>query len=116
MPLVEDDHVVETLTSNGADHPCDKWILPRGARCGKDLFYPETVDASIEVGVLPSCSSESTRSAGHSVINGSDPRSPTAHSFSEAVLTVPFSPNLKGRSRRDDEWSALNEYGTWERE
>ena len=49
MPLVEDDHVVETLTSNGADHPFDKWILPRGARCGKDLLYPETVDASIEV-------------------------------------------------------------------
>ena len=35
MLLVEDDHVVETLTSNGADHPFDKWILPRGARCGK---------------------------------------------------------------------------------
>ena len=49
MPLVEDDHVVETLTSNGADHPFDQWILPRGARCGKDLLYPETVDASIEV-------------------------------------------------------------------
>ena len=49
MPLIEDDHVVETLTSNGADHPFDEWILPRGARCGKDLLYPETVDASIEV-------------------------------------------------------------------
>ena len=49
MPLVEDDHVVETLTSNGADYPFDKWILPRGARCGKDLLDPETVDASIEV-------------------------------------------------------------------
>ena len=40
MPLVEDDHVVETLTSNGADYPFDKWILPRGARCGKDLLDP----------------------------------------------------------------------------
>ena len=49
MPLVEDNHVVETLTSNGADYPFDKWILPRGARCGKDLLHPETVDASIEV-------------------------------------------------------------------
>ena len=49
MLLIKDDHVVETLTSNGADHPFDKWILPRGARCGKDLLYPETVDASIEV-------------------------------------------------------------------
>ena len=37
------------LTSNGADHPFDKWILPRGARCGKDLLHPETVDATIEV-------------------------------------------------------------------
>ena len=49
MPLIKDDHVVETLTSNGADHPFDEWILPRGARCGKDLLDPETVDASIEV-------------------------------------------------------------------
>ena len=49
MPLIKDDHVVETLTSNGADHPFDKWILPRGARCGKDLLDPETIDASIEV-------------------------------------------------------------------
>ena len=49
MPLIKDDHVVETLTSNGADHPFDKWILPRGARCGKYLLYPETVDASVEV-------------------------------------------------------------------
>ena len=49
MPLVKDNHMVETLTSNGADHPFDKWILPRGARCGKDLLYPETVDASVEV-------------------------------------------------------------------
>ena len=49
MPLIKDNHVVETLTSNGADHPFDEWILPRGARCGKDLLYPETVDATIEV-------------------------------------------------------------------
>ena len=60
MLLIKGDHVVETLTSNGADHPFDKWILPRGARCGKDLLYPETVDASIEVrsvGLvsIPSC-------------------------------------------------------------
>ena len=49
VPLVEDNHMVETLTSNGADHPFDKWILPRGARCGKDLLHPETVDTSVEV-------------------------------------------------------------------
>ena len=58
------------------------------------------------------------RSAGadkvYYTLDGSDPRSPKAHSFSEAVATVPFSPNLKGRSRRGDVWSALNEYGTWE--
>ena len=60
MPLVEDDHVVETLTSNGADHPFDQWMLPREARGGKDLLHPETVDASIEVRSvalvsIPSC-------------------------------------------------------------
>ena len=60
MPLVEDDHVVETLTSNGADHPFDQWILPRRARCGKDLLHPEAADATVEVrsvGLvsIPSC-------------------------------------------------------------
>ena len=60
MPLVKDEHMVETLTSNGAEHPFDRWVLPRGARCGKDLLHPETVDASVEVrsvGLvsIPSC-------------------------------------------------------------
>ena len=41
--------MVETLTSNGADHPFDQWILPRGARCGKDLLHPKTGDATVEV-------------------------------------------------------------------
>ena len=49
MPLVEDDHVVETFTSNEAEHPFDQWILPRGARYGKDLLHLEAVDASVEV-------------------------------------------------------------------
>ena len=53
-------HSAEVLTSNGADHPFDQWILPRGARCSKDLLHPETVDASIEVRSvdlvsIPSC-------------------------------------------------------------
>ena len=47
-------------------------------------------------------------------LDGSDPRGSTAHSFSEAVSTVPLSINLKGRSRQGEEWSALNEYGIWE--
>ncbi len=61
MPLVEDDYMVETLTSNRADHPFDQWILPRGARCGKDLLHPETVDATVEVrsvGVVPKNTNE----------------------------------------------------------
>ena len=31
---------IPAYTSNGADYPFDKWILPRGARCGKDLLDP----------------------------------------------------------------------------
>ena len=49
-------------------------------------------------------------------LDGRDPRDPTALSFSEAVSTVPFSRNLKGRSRRGKEWSALNEFGIWGQE
>ena len=49
-------------------------------------------------------------------LDGSDPRDPTAYSFGEVVSTVPFSPNLHGRSRRGKEWSALNEFGIWEQD
>ena len=28
MPLIEDDHVIETLSTNGADQALDKWIVP----------------------------------------------------------------------------------------
>ena len=49
MPLVEDDYMVETLTSNGADHPFDQWDSATGRRGDKDLLHPETVDASVEV-------------------------------------------------------------------
>ena len=51
MPLVEDDHMVKTLTSNGAEHPFDEWILPRGARCGKDLLVvPKRREGRLAVG------------------------------------------------------------------
>ena len=98
MLLIKDDHVVETLTSNGADHPFDKWILPRGARCGKDLLYPETVDASIEVrsvGLvsIPSCAALhsgpfATRPQGQQFLPVpiSNPRSGMARTYQVEVL------------------------------
>ena len=45
--------------------------------------------------------------------DGSDPRSPHATSFSEVTRSVPFSPGLRARARRGNEWSALHEYGVW---
>ena len=49
-------------------------------------------------------------------LDGSDPRSPSAFSFADRTETVRFSPDLKGRSRSGDEWSALNEFGVWKRQ
>ena len=43
MPLVEDEHMVETLTSNRADHPFDQWILPRGHDQGPRSPFPRPV-------------------------------------------------------------------------
>jgi hypothetical protein len=37
MPVVEDDHVVQTLAANGADHAFDVRILPGRARCRADV-------------------------------------------------------------------------------
>ncbi len=49
VPLVEDDHVVETLQADRSDYPFDERILPRGARWRKDLLDAETLDATVEV-------------------------------------------------------------------
>jgi hypothetical protein len=35
--LVQDDHVVQQLAADGADHALDEGVLPRGARCREDL-------------------------------------------------------------------------------
>ena len=91
MLLVEDDHVVETLTSNGADHPFDQWILLRGARCGKDLFYPETVDATIEV-----------RSVGLVSVSYQVPRRGVPWKSIDHLLRRPFSRRMFGDIEMND--------------
>jgi hypothetical protein len=40
MPVVEDDHVVQTLAAHGADHALDVGILPRAERTRHDLVMP----------------------------------------------------------------------------
>jgi hypothetical protein len=37
VSLIQDDHVVEELAADGADHAFDEGILPRGARCSENL-------------------------------------------------------------------------------
>ena len=37
MRLIEDDHVFETLSTNGSDQALDKWILPRAQGARDDL-------------------------------------------------------------------------------
>ena len=44
MPLVEDNHVVETLSSQGPDHPLDERTLPRRARRCQDLLDAESLN------------------------------------------------------------------------
>ena len=48
VPLVENDHVVEPLTSQGADQPFDERILPRRARRRQYPLDAECHDAPIE--------------------------------------------------------------------
>ena len=102
------DYVLDLMDGN----------VERFIRALRDHDYYPTLDPPVFERVADSITIR--RSAGaekiYYTIDGSDPRNPTAHSLSEAVSTIPFSPYLKGRSRRGDEWSALNEYGTWERD
>jgi len=44
MPVVEDDHVVQTLAANGADHALHIGILPRTKRTRYDLGDAEAGD------------------------------------------------------------------------
>jgi hypothetical protein len=37
VSLIQDDHVVEELAADGADHALDEGILPRGALCSENL-------------------------------------------------------------------------------
>ena len=102
------DYVLDLMDGN----------VERFIRALRDHDYYPTLDPPVFERVADSITIRRSAEAErvHYTLDGSDPRNPTAHSFSEAVSTIPFSPNLKGRSRRGDEWSALNEYGTWERD
>ena len=56
VPLVEDDHLIETLTSQRADHPFDERALPQRARRRQHLLDAECRDAPVEGGGVDSIS------------------------------------------------------------
>ncbi len=56
MPLVEDDHVVETLTANATNNPFDVRILPWRARRRPNLVDADSCDAPAEVRTIVSIS------------------------------------------------------------
>ncbi len=45
MRPAEDDHVIQTLSANGPDHPFGVWILPWGPTGGDDLADPYPPDS-----------------------------------------------------------------------
>ena len=46
--LVQDDYVIQTLSTDGAYDPLDEWILPWTAVGGDDLFDAHVLDAATE--------------------------------------------------------------------
>ncbi len=56
VPLVEDDHVVETLAANATNHPFDVRILPWRARRRPNLVDAESRDAPAELRSIDSIS------------------------------------------------------------
>ena len=49
VSLTEDYHVIQTLTSNGADHPLHKRILPGATRRADDLLHAQGLDSTPEL-------------------------------------------------------------------
>jgi hypothetical protein len=45
MPLMEDDHVVQTLPADTPNQPLDKGILPWTPWCDQDFFDPHVPQA-----------------------------------------------------------------------
>ena len=45
IPFVNNNHVIETVTPNAADHPLSEWILPRAMRRSHHRFDPKTLHA-----------------------------------------------------------------------
>ena len=56
MPLVENDHVIETLAANGADNPFDERTLPRRTGRRQNLVDTKSRDAAVEVPAVDSIS------------------------------------------------------------
>jgi hypothetical protein len=58
MSLVDHDHVVETVSTDGPGQPLDVGILPRGSSCGKHLrlrtMYFSTVDFATSIPIFAS--------------------------------------------------------------
>ena len=48
MPFIEDDHVIEALSTNGSDQTLDRWILPRARGTRDDLADAHPGDATSE--------------------------------------------------------------------
>ena len=49
VPLVEDDHMIETLAPNASNDPFDVGALPRGVRRRRNLLDVESRNAPFEV-------------------------------------------------------------------
>ncbi len=48
MPLIEDDHMVEALSTDTSDQSLDERILPRTSRCADHLLDAHVLDATLE--------------------------------------------------------------------
>ena len=56
VSLIEDDHMVEALSSDRPDHPLDIWVLPRRPSCGSDLLDAHRRDSTSEIEAVDSIS------------------------------------------------------------
>ena len=49
MPLVDDDHMIQTIPADGADNKFDIRVLPGRARRCDDLVYAQALDTSLHL-------------------------------------------------------------------
>jgi len=91
MGFTQDDHLIQTFTADGADHPFAIRILPGRVWCNQDFFDAHVLDAFLEVVAIDAIS-----------IPQEKPRRLLVRECVDNLLGGPFGIGIRGHVEMDD--------------